>query len=156
MKWSKKDIKKYINAKEYIDTILVPLIPFHLSNDNDLEKITFQGELLSIFSNEIEKELAGRVLLTPKYHYLKSARKEDEVERINTWIEDIHKQPFTHLFFITYDSGWKKSEQALNGNLLWLPGIHSGDLHSKEMQAVIRDQVEQVVDLIRSYWKDSN
>ncbi|WP_373896165.1 YpiF family protein [Virgibacillus natechei] len=155
MKWTKTDIKKYIDAKEYIDTILAPLIPFHLSNDNDLEKSAFQAEILSVFSSEIEKELTGRVLLTPVYYYLKSAGNEGEIERINTWIEDIHKQPFTHVFFITFDSGWKKDEQALNGDLIWLPGIHSGDLHSKEMRAVIRDQVEQVVDLIRSYWKDS-
>ncbi|MBY7143498.1 YpiF family protein [Virgibacillus sp. NKC19-3] len=155
MKWTKADIKKYIDEKEYIDTILIPLIPFHLSNDNDLEKSAFQAEVLSVFSNEIEKELTGRVLLTPNYYYLKSTSNEGEVERINTWIEDIHTQPVAHLFFITFDADWKKNEHALNGDLLWLPAIHSGDLHSKEMHAVIRNQVEQVMDLIRSYWKDS-
>lgn len=155
MRWTKKDIKTYMDAKEYIDTIVVPLNPFQLSNDNDLEKITFQSEVLTVFTQEIEKELTGRILLTPTYHYLKSSSKDNEVERINTWIKDIQKQNFTQIFFISFDSSWRKYEQALHGELLWLPGIHSGDLNSKEMHNVIRDQVEQVVELIRSYWKTS-
>ncbi|PAV29488.1 hypothetical protein CIL05_11520 [Virgibacillus profundi] len=152
MKWKKEDIKQYVQAKEYIDTIVIPLIPFHLSQDNELEKGTFQSEVLSLFSNEIEKELTGRVMLLPTYHYLKSVNKEPEADRLNKWVEDVQKQPFTHIFFITFDSSWKKNEQALNGTLLWLPGVSSGDLHSKEMHGVIRNQVEQIVELIRSYW----
>lgn len=152
MKWKKSDIKQYNQAKEFVDTILVPLIPFHLSNDNELEKSAYQSEILSILTNEIENELSGRMMLTPAYHYLKNANKENEVERINTWVEDIQMQPFNYVFFVTFDSTWKRNEQALNGSLVWLPGIHSGDLHTKEMQAVIRDQVEQIGELIRSYW----
>lgn len=152
MEWKRSDLKQYKEAKEYVDTILIPLIPFHLSNNNDLEKGSFQHEVLTVFTKEIENELTGRILLTPNYHYLKSSGKENEVERINTWVEDIQKQPFKHVFFVTFDSTWKKSEQALIGNLVWIPGIHSGDLYSKEMHAVIRDQVEQISELIRSYW----
>lgn len=152
MKWKKVDIKQYKEAKKYIDTVLVPLVPFHLSNDNDIEKSAFQSEVLSVFTNEIEKELTGRIMLVPNYHYIKGACKEGEVERIKTWIEDILKQPFEHVFFVTFDSSWKKNEQALDGTLLWLPGIHSADLHSKEMHSLIRDQVEQISELIRSYW----
>lgn len=152
MKWKKEDIKQYLEAKEYIDTVLVPLIPFHLSNDDGIKKGAFQSEVLSIFTNEIEKELTGRIMLTPSYCYLKNASKQAEVERLNTWIEDIQNQPFEHVFFVTFDSSWKKSEGALKGSLLWLPGMHSGDMHSKEMHAVVRDQVEQISELIRTYW----
>ncbi|MEC5422472.1 YpiF family protein [Virgibacillus sp. C22-A2] len=152
MKWKRADIQQYIQAKEYIDTALIPLVPFQLSNETDLEKNTFQSEVLSVFSNEIEKELTGRVLLTPTYNYIKSTSKELETERINGWAEDIQKQPFKFVFFVTFDSTWKKNERELNGNLLWLPGIQSGDLQTKEMHAVIRDQVTQISELIRSYW----
>lgn len=152
MKWKKSDLKQYKEAKEYVDTILIPLIPFHLSNDNDLEKGAFQHEVLTALTKEIENELTGRVLLTPNYHYLKGSSKEKEAERLNTWVEEIQKQPFKYVFFVTFDSTWKKNEQALTGSLVWLPGINSGDLQSKEMHAVIRDQVEQISELIRSYW----
>lgn len=153
MQWIKKDLLQYIQAKEYVDTILVPLTPFHLSNDVELVKSGFQNEALSIFINEIEKDLAGRVMLTPKYTYLKSTDKQREVTRLNEWVSDISSQPFSHTFFVTFDSTWKKHETLLNGNLLWLPGIQSGDLYSKEMHSVIQDQVAQICELIRSYWE---
>lgn len=152
MKWKKSDLNQYKQAKEYIDTILIPLVPFHLSNDNTMEKSAFQSEVLSVFTNEIENELSGRIMLTPNYSYLKSADQEMEVERLNTWVDDLQKQPFNHVFFVTFDAAWKKNEQAMQGTLVWLPGLHSGDLHNKEMHALIRDQVEQIGELIRSYW----
>lgn len=152
MKWNKKNLQQYVQAKKYVDTLVIPLIPFHLSHDANLEKSAFQKEALSIFLSEVEKELTGRIMLTPSYNYLKYTNKELEVERINEWITDATTQPFNHIFLITFDSTWKKSEQALNGHLLWLPGIQSGDLYSKEMHSVIHGQVEQVGELIQSYW----
>ncbi|MFD1038678.1 YpiF family protein [Virgibacillus byunsanensis] len=152
MKWIKSDLEQYKQAKEYVDTIVVPLIPFQLSQDDDLEKSAFQREVLSLFSKEIEKELTGRIMLMPSYNYLKNSTKDNEVERINEWVKDAKQQPFIHTFFITFDSTWKKSEQAMEGTLLWFPGIQSGDLHTKEMNTMIREQVAQIVDLIRSYW----
>lgn len=153
MQWVEKDLLQYIQAKEYVDTIFVPLTPFHLSNDTELAKNAFQGEALSIFINEIEKDLAGRVMLTLNYTYLKSADKQQEASRLNEWVEDISSQPFKHIFFITFDSTWKKHEASLNGSLLWLPGIQTGNLYSKEMHGVIQDQVTQISELIRSYWE---
>lgn len=154
MRWVKKDIQQYIQAKEYVDTIVVPLKSFNLSGDSDIVKSGFQGEVLSIFIKELEKELAGRVMLTPNYTYLKNADKQDEVIRINNWINDSCTQPFNHTFLITFDSTWKKFESTLNGTLLWLPGIQSGDLYSKEIQSIIQDQVTQISELIKSYWEN--
>lgn len=152
MKWDKEDLEKFIQAKEYVDTLLIPLLPFQLAENADITKMAFQCEVLSIFVNELEKELTGRVLLTPSYFYNKKATKENEVLRINSWVEDALNQPFQHVFFITFDSTWKKEEKKLNGSLLWLPSNHSVGINSKEMVMIIRDQVEEVGELIRSYW----
>ena len=153
MKWIKSDLERYVQAKEYIDTLIIPLLPFQLNKpDDELTKNAFQCEVLSIFVNELEKELAGRLLLMPHYYYLKSTNKDIEVDRINTWVQDARNQPIKQVFFITFDSSWKKIEKDLEGILLWLPGTHSGDIHSKEMSIIIRDQVEQVGELIQSYW----
>ncbi|WP_286191247.1 YpiF family protein [Virgibacillus salexigens] len=152
MKWKKADVAQYLEAKEYIDTILIPLIPYQMTGDTELEKNAFQNELTSVLANELEKELTGRIMLTPTYNYVKAADREEEVNRIHSWIEEIQQQPFPHIFLLTLDSSWKKHEQALDGTLLWLPGMKSGDLHSAEMHRFIRDQVEQVSELIRSYW----
>ncbi len=152
MKWIKSDLEQYVGAKEYIDTLLVPLLPFEFSNDANLTKNAFQIEILSIFLQELEKEYTGRVVLSPHYYYLKSSKKEDEIKRLNDWMIDAKKQPFEHVFFVTFDSTWKKEENAMDGTLLWLPAAQSGDIQSKETATLIRDQVEQVSELIQSYW----
>lgn len=153
MKWQKEDLKQYVQAKEYIDTVIIPLIPFQFTDEHNIEKNAFQSELFSILANETEKELTGRVMLTPNYHYIKSNDLEAESRILQGWTDEIKQQPFEHIFFLTFDSNWKKNEGKLDGTLLWLPGVKSGDLHSKEMHAVIKDQVEQIGELIRSYWK---
>lgn len=152
MRWIKNDLERYVEAKEYIDTLLVPVLPFEFSASANLAKNAFQIEVLSIFLNELEKELSGRVVLSPDYHYLKSSLKEDEIQRLNNWISDAKKQPFEHVFLVTFDSTWKKEENTLDGILLWLPGTHTGDIQSEETATMIREQVEQVSELIRSYW----
>lgn len=154
MRWIQKDMSQYIGAKEYIDSLLIPLSPFQLTDSNNMAKHAFQTEVLTIFTNELEKELTGRILLTPNYTYIASndQGKDTDIERINNWIQHAKSQPFNHCFIITFDAAWKKHEQALDGHLIWLPGMTTGDIHSPEMAMVIRDQVNQVSELIRSYW----
>lgn len=152
MRWNKQDLEKFIPSKEYVDTLLIPLLPFQLSENEDIEKMAFQCEVLTIFIKELEKELTGRVLLTPQYYYNKKASKHSESTRVNTWVDDALSQPFEHVFFITFDATWKKEERDLNGSLLWLPSNHSVEINSKEMVMIIRDQVAEVGELIRSYW----
>ncbi|GGJ85549.1 hypothetical protein GCM10007063_05100 [Lentibacillus kapialis] len=154
MKWTKQDLQQYVQAKEYIDTIILPLIPFHFLTDSSLEKDAFQREVLSVFIRELEKEITGRVMLCPDYNYLKSADKKTEVVRINSWVENIRSQPFDHFFFITADSGWKKFDQAMQGTLIWNPHIVTESMQAREKQSVVHSQVQQVGELIRSYWQD--
>src|SRR5690625_670875 len=152
MQWNSEDLTQYLGAKEYIDTIIIPLQPFHLSKDNQLKKDAFLRNVLSIYTNETEKELSGRVLLTPAYNYLKFTKLEEEVDRLNKWVEDIQKQPFNTIFFMTFDMMWKKVESKMNGHLIWLPGIDSVDIHAAETVKMIQNQVSQIGELIRSYW----
>ncbi|MFD1360552.1 DUF2487 family protein [Lentibacillus salinarum] len=155
MKWTRQDLQQYRHAKEYVDTMIIPLLPFQLSHDENLEHNAFQREMVSAFTRELEKELSGRVMLSPDYSYLSSADKEAERERIHTWVTDIQFQPFGHVFFVTFDSEWKKVEQALEGTLIWLPAIVEESMKSSEIQSIIRGQVQEVTKLIRSYWKRS-
>lgn len=152
VRWFNKDLEKYVGAKEYVDTIIIPLQAFQMSDDANLEKDAFQLEVLSIYASEIEKELSGRVMLTPTYHYLKTADLQTEVERLNAWITDIQQQPFSEVFIFTFDNAWRKIEKDLHGNLLWFPGMKTGNIRTEEAGKIIRNQVEQISELIRSYW----
>src|SRR5690625_8053528 len=92
MKWASQDLERYTQAKEYVDTIIMPLIPFQISPDNEAGKEAVQSEALSIIAKEIEKELSGRVMLLPSYHYVKSADKEKETARLNDLVKEVEKQ----------------------------------------------------------------
>ncbi|WP_138416989.1 DUF2487 family protein [Aquibacillus sediminis] len=154
MQWNNKDLEQYIDEKviEYVDTLLIPLMPISLKNDKNLIKRAFQAELLSIFGNELERQFKGRMFLMPIYHYLSTADKQLEVTRLNEWVEDALTNPFKHVLFLTLDSDWKKVEAQLQGEVLWFPSMQSGDLQSDETKGMVKDQISQLTDLIKTYW----
>ncbi|WP_047985303.1 DUF2487 family protein [Ornithinibacillus californiensis] len=152
MQWTKKDMELYLGSKEYFDTAIIPIIPFQLSQEANIGKSTSKREVLSVFVTEIERELSGRLLLIPNYYYLEFGDKDEEAKRLNNWTEEISKQPFKHVFILTFDAGWKRHEKDLDANLLWLPGFQTDQLNSTEILQMIRGQVADVVELIRSYW----
>lgn len=151
MKWTSEDMKQYMKAKEYVDTLFIPLIPFQLSDDH-AEKSAFQNEVMSIYANEIEQNLTGRVLFLPHYFYVSNKDLSLEAERLHDWIMSSQNETFEHVFLLTFDSTWRKYENQLDATLLWLPGMHSGNIYSKEVAQIITDQVEELIELIRSYW----
>src|SRR5690625_3772014 len=89
VKWHKDDLAKYLQAKEYVDTLLIPTISFQVEDEANIEKDAFKSEVLTIYLNEIEKELSGRVFVTPAYSYIKQKDLSSEVIRLNTWIDHL-------------------------------------------------------------------
>jgi len=151
VRWTEKDIKQYLPEKEYIDTLLIPMIPFDPASDQMMGKQAFQREINQIFTNLIEKEYRGRIFLAPEYYYISGAA-ETEVSRLNSWISQFRKQPFTHVFLLTFDAKWKKHEDELTGKLLWVPAIQSGNIQSTETQSFVKEQAGQISELIQAYW----
>ncbi|SDJ67600.1 DUF2487 family protein [Sediminibacillus albus] len=152
MQWNKQDLGQYLTAEEYIDTLLIPLVPISLATGEDMVKGAGQMETTNIFVKEMEKQYKGRIFLLPIYSYLSSPDLEAEAVRLNKWVENACQRPFRHVFFFTFDHQWKKQERLLSGNLLWLPSIKADDIQSKETKAVVNDQVSQLTELIKSYW----
>jgi len=152
LKWTSDDLQKYLQAKEYVDTAIIPVLGFQLNQEKNVVKQAFQQEVLSIYANEIEKELSGRVLLTPSYNYIKSENMDEEITRLNNWIEHMQTQPFSSVFVLTFDNQWKKCEKDLHAELLWFPSVQTSNIKSEETIHMIRNQVEQISELIRSYW----
>lgn len=77
MKWTAKDLDMYMQSKEYVDTVLIPLVP--LSFKGQMKQSGSMNEFLTILSLEIEKQMKGRILLLPTFHYISDEM--DKVER---------------------------------------------------------------------------
>ncbi|WP_162297838.1 DUF2487 family protein [Halalkalibacillus sediminis] len=154
MKWNFNDAEQYVQAKEYIDTAIIPLIPYSFSSDEDIQKLSFQKEVMDVFTTQIEKELKGRIFLIPEYYYLKDAKIEEEKQNLDQQIEHVQSQPFNHVFLLTFDSQWRKKVKEFDADLLWIPSIKEGNLNQVDKQQLIQAQVEEVLQLIKESWSN--
>ncbi|MET3682329.1 hypothetical protein ABID56_000408 [Alkalibacillus flavidus] len=154
MKWIYNDIDQYVQAKEYIDTAVMALVPFAFDDDESLKKYAFQSEAMYILMSQIEKQYKGRVLLLPVYHYPKQNTLESETERLNNMIDQMHEQqPFQHTLLFTFDNKWRKQQRHLNAELIWLPAPTEGDLNQVETQQILQSQANELQTLIQDQWQ---
>ncbi|CAH0219648.1 YpiF family protein [Peribacillus sp. Bi134] len=150
MKWTAKDLDMYMQSKEYVDTVLIPLVP--LSFRGQMKQTGSMNEFLTILSLEIEKQMKGRILLLPTFHYLSGEL--DKVERLKRWANEVKENDFEHVFFLTSDFEWKKEERELENNLVWIPAIPLEGLEIEQAREMINQQVLQILDIFSYNWKN--
>ncbi|MDQ7864023.1 DUF2487 family protein [Peribacillus frigoritolerans] len=68
------------------------------------------NEFLTILSLEIEKQMKGRILLLPTFHYLSDEM--DKVERLKRWANEVKENNFEHVFFLTSDFRVEKKKSG--------------------------------------------
>ncbi|MBD8136371.1 YpiF family protein [Peribacillus frigoritolerans] len=150
MKWTAKDLDMYMQSKEYVDTVLIPLVP--LSFKGQMKQTGSMNEFLTILSLEIEKQMKGRILLLPTFHYLSDEM--DKVERLKRWANEVKENNFEHVFFLTSDFEWKKEERELENNLVWIPAVPLEGLEIEQAREMINQQVLQILDIFSYNWKN--
>ncbi|MDM5307175.1 YpiF family protein [Peribacillus frigoritolerans] len=150
MKWTAKDLDMYMQSKEYVDTVLIPLVP--LSFKGQMKQTGSMNEFLTILSLEIEKQMKGRILLLPTFHYLSDEM--DKVERLKRWANEVKENNFEHVIFLTSDFEWKKEERELENNLVWIPAIPLEGLEIEQAREMINQQVLQILDIFSYNWKN--
>ncbi|WHY95769.1 YpiF family protein [Peribacillus simplex] len=150
MKWTAKDLDMYMQSKEYVDTVLIPLVP--LSFKGQMKQWGSMNEFLTILSLEIEKQMKGRILLLPTFHYISDEM--DKVERLKRWANEVKENDFEHVFFLTSDFEWKKEERELENNLVWIPAIPLDGLEIEQAREMINQQVLQILDIFSYNWKN--
>lgn len=149
MKWSAKELDMYVQAKEFVDTALIPLVP--LSFGEQMTQSGSNNEFITILSLEIEKQMKGRMLLMPTYHYLSD--EEDKLNMIKRWTKKLETNNFNHVFYLTSDIEWKKYEKELEQHLIWIPAIPLENFENTQARDMISQQVSQIIDIFTFYWK---
>ncbi|MEQ6377267.1 DUF2487 family protein [Bacillaceae bacterium S4-13-56] len=153
MLYQSHDLEQYYSAKEYIDTLLIPLLPISMKNENESKKTADQNELLTLFSNEIENQYKGRCLLTPPYTYFTGDLWNNEKERLLMWQQSFAPLPFKYFVFITSDHSWKLVEKFMDGYFVWFPSIPTKELQDQEVKKIIQTQVDEVSQFMKMIWK---
>lgn len=152
MKWTKANIETYIETKEFIDTLLIPLIKLDLKSDQRMKDSALGREYINVLAYELERRLAGRTMLLPDYVYLSNAQYNAEVNRINEWIQSFSEQSFKNIFFISLDNEWTKFNQELQGQFLWLSHVPFDNLSEQTAKTFIQTQADKLSETIQSFW----
>ncbi|WP_227936205.1 YpiF family protein [Alkalihalobacillus deserti] len=151
MKWQATEMDTYLQAKEYVDTALVSLIP--VSWEKEIKQTVAMGEFISIIASEVEKQFHGRVVQFPVFSYLKSEGKPGRLERIRNWEKELKVGGVNHIIYLTSDSEWKSIEDELDGMLLWLPTIPLEHMEADYRRNVITDQIKQIIPIMTNKWQ---
>ncbi|MGX6442561.1 YpiF family protein [Neobacillus sp. K501] len=153
MKWISKDIETYLSAKEYVDTAVIPL--FSVTFGTEMSQSASNAEFITLLTNYLERQFTGRLVLFPPFTYLKSVDSENIVNQLKNWEENIEKNEFKHIFYITSESEWKLHEDKLLGSLIWLPSLPLSALNEQQKNSMIESQVKQLLDLFTRKWHEN-
>lgn len=153
MKWNLQDIEMFQKERQYIDTAILPLYP--VSFNDDMRQTVGMTEFISLLSIQLERQFKGRLLMLPGYSYLKRLPEDKLLSDLKEWEEEFHKQGFKHVFYLTSDSDWKLVEDKLGGGLIWLPSIPLEHIEESYKNAILEDQVKQLLNLFVRKWQNN-
>jgi hypothetical protein len=150
VKWTIKDLEVYLQEKEYVDTAIIPLVPFTLSTN--VKMTVSMGEFIHIIANEIERQFKGRVFLFPPFTYLAAEGMDEKINRITAWSNELKANGMKHIFYMTADAEWKAIETRIPGTLIWLPAIPLEHVDEKYKHQLIGDQISQLMNVFIAKW----
>jgi hypothetical protein len=150
MKWIPQDMEMFLKAREYIDTVVIPLYP--ISFGDDAKQTANMVDFITLLTNQLEKQFKGRLILLPGYTYLKKQDPNKLVSDLQHWENALVQEEFKHIFYVTSDIDWKMQEQQLSGSLLWLPALPLDQMEEKSKNSIIEDQIKQLINLFVARW----
>jgi len=146
MNWTAQDMDTYLQQKEYIDTLIVPLLKVETVPGN-MKNSASSSEFLMHLTTFIETQFKGRMMLMPPFAYTQSM---DLTELAATLSRDFAAAPFNHIFFLTTDAAW--TSLKLDGEVIWLPSIPLESMDPQLRKTIIEDQLRQVLPRFTEKW----
>ncbi|GAA0297209.1 hypothetical protein GGQ92_000409 [Gracilibacillus halotolerans] len=152
MQWHPDDLQGFFKAKEYIDTVILPITSISFKNQAEAEKLAIQKKSIEIITQELERNYAGRIFVCPIYIYQHAVDREQEIARLNSWTEEMLAEQFEHRFIISHDILWKKYEKQFDSHFIWTPSFSMSNFQSDDARLFVKEQTNELSELIRSYW----
>ncbi|WP_301108911.1 DUF2487 family protein [Sporosarcina sp.] len=146
MNWVPKDVDTYINQKEYIDTVVVPLIAVDTKPET-MKNSASSSEFLMNLSKFIEKQFKGRMMFLPPVSYTQSTNIQQLADTLS---EDLKQSSFPHVFYLTTDPKW--TSVSTDEKVIWLPSIPLETMDDHLRQTIMEDQLRQVLTHFMEKW----
>lgn len=148
MNWTASDIDTYLQQKDYIDTLLVPLLKIE-TNPASLKNGSSSAEFLMHLSTFIETQFKGRMMLMPPFSYTESTNVHTMAETMD---KDLQSAGFKNIFYLTTDADWTSSSIA--EDVLWLPAIPLESMDKSLRKSVLEDQLKQILPRFTKKWSN--
>ncbi len=148
MNWTVQDMDTYLQQKEYIDTLIVPLLKVETVPGN-MKNSASSSEFLMHLTTFIETQFKGRMMLMPPFAYTPST---DLTDLATTLSRDLLAAPFKHVFFLTTDSAWTSIK--VEGEVIWLPSIPLENMEPQLRKTIIEDQLRQALPRFMEKWSE--
>ncbi len=151
MQWGLKDMEKIKQSLEYIDTAVLPLLP--VSFREEMGQAGVMTEFISLLALRLERMYRGRILLLPGFSYLKERDAQSLFNEIRQWEEELIREGFKHVFFLTSDPVWRMREKELTGSIIWIPALALQKFNETEQRSILEDQAKQLSPLFLEKWQ---
>ncbi|SDY87689.1 Protein of unknown function [Evansella caseinilytica] len=152
MKWRTEQMDTYLNAKEYVDTAIIPLMPVDWNNDPK-GKVSM-GEFTTLLVDELERQFKGRVFQIPPFVYLTSEDDTAKRNRLLAWDKHFFNNGFKYIIYVTSDGEWKRLEKELPDMLLWIPSLSLEAMDESYAKQIVDQQMKQILPLIANKWRE--
>lgn len=140
----------YLEAKEYVDTLLLPLIA--IDWEGDPKHSLLISEYVLAISAAIEKYFTGRVFQVPAFTYVLDEG-EEKITRLLAWEKYFHTNGFKHLIYVTGDDNWKHGQNQSEHLFICLPEMGLEDLDEKGRNDSFGIFVQESISLIKDKWE---
>lgn len=147
MNWNASDMNVFLQQKEYIDTLVVPLIKVETVEER-MKTSASSTDFLMNLVDYIELQFKGRIMIAPPFAYTPSMGLQQFGEVLS---EDLSKSSFKHVFYLTTDSQWTSIE--IPGKVLWMPAIPIENMDERLKQSILEDQLKQLLPQLTEEWR---
>ncbi|MDJ0287808.1 MULTISPECIES: YpiF family protein [Bacillus] len=148
MKFQAEDADLFLQSKDYIDTAIIPLVGINASH---IKQTVSLGEFTTLVTEDLERQLKGRVFLFPPHTYLEvNNRKQEDILALKQSLQE----HFQHVVFITSDNKWKEQLEVSESAFI-LQSVPLEHLKVNLKQKVIQDSVEQILNFLLQKWNPS-
>ncbi|GIN85674.1 hypothetical protein J6TS2_20600 [Heyndrickxia sporothermodurans] len=150
MNWNGKDVELYLKEQQFIDTVVVPLLP--ISFGTEMKQAASQGEFIDLLCMHLERQFKGRMLLFPAFTYLTNLDHDQKLDILQSWEVKLKESGFSHIFYLTSDSSWRDQDKVKD-QVIWLPSVPLEHMEEQYKHSIIEDQVKQLINIIVQQWQ---
>lgn len=140
------EVEQFQMQKQFIDTVIVPLLQLDFS-DEGMKLSSSTSEYLMTLTNFVEQQFKGRLMLLPPFSYTTQSKNDNLLSHLK---EELQNAGFKSVIFMTCDHGW--NEQKDLHNILWLPAIPLESMDKTVKQRILEEQIKQIIPVLTKVW----